>query len=180
MQTPETVQNIMNNNPAPRPCIVEGRRAIWHRWSDSARPKPPRAMAEEENAQYFQVWNVHAIIEFEDGTVARVWPSAVQFVDGGAFDSFEWPTDDLPFTMEENNAMPPVFEMGVGLGYLKAVYKCPACGKKVASYTYGKEWTENGLSEAERIDCLSCGQAIDWEGVPLPGQHVEGYRHGDN
>lgn len=181
MATPDyDVHNPANHNPAPRPCIVEGRRAIWHRWSDSARPKPPRPMAGEEDAPYFQVWNVHAIVEFEDGTVARVWPSAIQFVDGGAFDSFEWPEEETPWTMDESRKMKPAQQVETGLGYYRRRFLCPACGKRVAVYTYGKEWTENGLSEAERIDCAHCGQEIDWEGVPLPGQHTEGQRHGDD
>ena len=161
--------------PEPRPCIVQGRRAIWHRWSDSARPKPPRGMTEEENAQFFQVWNVHAIVEFEDGTVARVWPSNVQFVDGGAFADFEWPEteEELPWIPEESKGVQPRSEQLMALGYKKLRFVCPICGNRLAVYTYGTSWAENGLSEEERIDCHNCGQEIDWSGVPLPGEHVE-------
>lgn len=172
MQTPEYLITAQ----APRPCIVEGRRAIFHRWSDSARSKPPRGMEEDENAQRFQIWNVHGIVEYEDGTVARVWPSNIRFVDGGVFAAFDWPQDDeLPYTMEEScKEIPPVSDTTAGLGYYKRRFMCPTCGNRVATYTYGKAWTENGLSEAERINCSHCGQAIDWEGVPLPGEDMEG------
>ena len=169
----ETNENIYT--PRPRPCIVQGSRAIWHRWRDSARPKHGSRLETDENADYFQVWNVHAIVEFEDGTVARVWPSNVQFVDGGAFADFEWPEteEELPWTPEESKALPPNALGTAGLGYNKRRFMCPNCGKQVGVYTYGPKWAENGLSEEERIDCSHCGQEIDWSGVPLPGEHVE-------
>lgn len=169
----------INTTSTPRPCIVEGRRAIFHRWSDSARPVKPYGLEQEETIQRFQVWNVHAIVEYEDGTVARVWPSVIQFVDGGAFGNFEWPEEELPYVGPDDKKK-PTSAVEAGLGYFKRRYMCPVCGKRVATYTYGKEWTENGLSEAERIDCAHCGQAIDWEGVPLPGQDMEGQQNGGN
>ena len=63
-----------------RPCWVNGRRAIWHRWTDSARPVKPWGQEDDEDAKRFQTWNVHGLVEYEDGTVARVWPHTVQFV----------------------------------------------------------------------------------------------------
>lgn len=162
-----------------RPCMVNGRRALFHRWTDSARPVKPRGLEAEEKAQRFQVWSVHGIVEYEDGTVARVWPSDIQFVDGGYFADYDWPQDDtegLPFDYvapeSYRRPMPPVASFDVGVGYFRQRYKCPTCGKRIASYTYGKDWTENGLSEEERVDCHNCGQAIAWDSVPLPGQHV--------
>ena len=84
--------NNTTNTLAPelRPCWVKGKRALFHRWADSARPATPRGVDEEENEPKHQVWSVHGIIEFEDGTVERVWPYNIQFADGGNFDSYEW------------------------------------------------------------------------------------------
>ena len=50
-----------------RPCWVEGRRAIFHRWTDSARPVKARGMEEDENAERYQLHSVHALVEYEDG-----------------------------------------------------------------------------------------------------------------
>ena len=50
-----------------RPCWVDGRRAIFHRWTDSARPAKPKGMEDEETADRFQIHNVHALVEYEDG-----------------------------------------------------------------------------------------------------------------
>lgn len=164
-----------------RPCIVKGRRAIFHRWTDSARPAKPRGMEDSEDTQRFQIWSVHGLVEYEDGTMARVWPSEVQFVDGGCFAEFDWPQDDqdLPYTLADgpetyNPAKKPVQQDQKRLGYSKRRFECPTCGGYLAVYTYGPEWTENGLPEAERLDCTKCGQIIDWTGVPLPGEHQQG------
>ena len=63
-----------------RPCWVDGRRAMFHRWTDSARPVKPWGTEDDETVDRFQVHNVHGLVEYEDGTVARVWPNTIQFV----------------------------------------------------------------------------------------------------
>jgi hypothetical protein len=74
-----------------RPCWVDGRRAIFHRWTDSARPVKPRGMEEDETADRFQIHSVHALVEYEDGTVERVWPNTVRFADSKElFDGLAW------------------------------------------------------------------------------------------
>lgn len=73
-----------------RPCIVGGRRAIFHRWVNSAHPVPPRGMEINEKTRYFQFRRTEALVEFEDGTVDRVYPTEIKFVDGGAFALFDW------------------------------------------------------------------------------------------
>lgn len=73
-----------------RPCLVNGRRALFHRWADSARPVVPRGMEEIDPETRYQCWNVHGIVEYEDGTVQRVWPSEIQFIDGGDFHQWDW------------------------------------------------------------------------------------------
>ena len=67
-----------------RPCIVDGRRALFHRWADNARPVVPRGMPEDETTERYQLYTVQALVEFEDGTVCRRWPYEVQFLDSAA------------------------------------------------------------------------------------------------
>ena len=64
-----------------RPCWVRDRKAVFHRWVETARPVKPKDMEDDENAEYYQLRNCHGLVEFEDGTVARVWPQDIQFAD---------------------------------------------------------------------------------------------------
>ena len=94
-----------------RPCWVKGRRAIWHRWTDSARPVKPWGLEDDEDADRFQTWNVHGLVEYEDGTVARVWPNEIRFADGGDFSDYCWESmeekrDALPFDCEGDEDAP--------------------------------------------------------------------------
>ena len=73
-----------------RPCYVRGRRALFHRWANDARPALPKGQEVDENTRYFQFRSTKALVEFEDGTVDRVWPNEIQFADGGHFKDFEW------------------------------------------------------------------------------------------
>lgn len=87
-----------------RPCFVNGRRALFHRWVDNARPAVPRGMRLEECDRPQQLWTVQAIVEFEDGQVARVWPSEIEFLPAKEFAEYSWerpPMDEstLPFTL---------------------------------------------------------------------------------
>jgi hypothetical protein len=75
----------------PRPCWVRGRKAIFHRWCNTANPVLPRGMKpEDERAHYFQHRSTTAIVEYMDGTVERVWPQDLEFADGGRFDEMTW------------------------------------------------------------------------------------------
>lgn len=76
-----------------RPCWARGRKAMFHRWVESAHPVPPRniqAAQIDEKTRYFQYCSTQALVEFEDGTCARVWPNEVQFADLGGFDEYAW------------------------------------------------------------------------------------------
>lgn len=75
---------------AQRPCLVNGRRAIFHCWSVMARCVPPKGMTEEETEERFQHTTTRALVEYEDGTMGRPWPSEVRFLDGGVFDKYDW------------------------------------------------------------------------------------------
>lgn len=50
--------------------------------------------------------------------------------------------------------------------YFSMRYSCPICGAHLASYSYGRSWTVNGLYPEQLIDCPECGQAIDWSDEP--------------
>lgn len=90
-----------------RPCWVDGRRAIFHRWTDSARPVKARGVEESEETPRYQLHSVHALVEYEDGTMERVWPNAVRFADsdelfaGYCWEAMEHRRDELPYTYEE-------------------------------------------------------------------------------
>lgn len=96
--------DTLNIKTPTRPCWVDGRRAIFHRWTDSARPAKARGVEDDDNAQRFQLHSVHALVEYEDGTLQRVWPGAVQFADSEKlFTEYDWDAmegkrDALPYT----------------------------------------------------------------------------------
>ncbi len=73
-----------------RPCYVKGRRAMFHRWANDARPQLPHGQEPGENARYYQFRSTKGLVEFEDGTVAAVWPNEIQFADGGVFHEYDW------------------------------------------------------------------------------------------
>jgi hypothetical protein len=62
-----------------RPCIVKGRKALFHRWSDKGSIIPPSPMIGGHNGGTFTV--PIAIIEYDDGAVVECFPSEVKFVD---------------------------------------------------------------------------------------------------
>lgn len=74
----------------PRPCWVYGKRkALFHRWANTAHAQLPKGI-DPEHVRYYQYRSTCAIVEYEDGTVDRVWPQDLQFADGGKFSEFEW------------------------------------------------------------------------------------------
>lgn len=79
-----------------RPCYARGRKAIFHRWVNSAHPVLPRGEEPSESSRYYQFRRTEALVEYEDGTMGRIFPSNLQFVDGGDFDKFDWPAMDKP------------------------------------------------------------------------------------
>lgn len=95
-----------------RPCWVDGRRAIFHRWIDSARPAKARGKENDPAAPHFQLYNVHGLVEFEDGILRRVWATDIQFADsaevfgGIRWEQLEHRRDALPFTFGEDEQEP--------------------------------------------------------------------------
>ena len=75
-----------------RPCWVRGRRAIFHRWTDSARPVKP-VSNDQETDERLQKWSVHGLVEYEDGRMEREWPNNIRFADSAeTFAAFDWDT----------------------------------------------------------------------------------------
>ena len=65
-----------------RPCFVhlndpDVKKALFHRWADFASVSNPMIKGTVGG----QFWSVFAIVEYEDGTVATVPCSSIEFVD---------------------------------------------------------------------------------------------------
>ena len=74
-----------------RPCYVNGRKALFHRWVNTANPTAPKGVdPTDEKTRFFQHRSTTALVEYADGTLARVWPQDIRFADGGRFDKCEW------------------------------------------------------------------------------------------
>lgn len=81
-----------------RPVWVKGRKGLFHRWVNTAKPSAPRGAGADENTRYFQYRSTKALVEFENGAMETVWPQDFVFADGGRFKEFEW------LTMEQQEA----------------------------------------------------------------------------
>ena len=96
---PPIVLNVMEreNKDTRRPCWVRGKKALFHQWCSTARPVLPRGEQPDENTPHYQLPHTHGIVEFEDGSVERVWPQDIKFADGGGFAEYCW----QPFETED-------------------------------------------------------------------------------
>ncbi len=70
-----------------RPCIVDGKKALFHMWESFS--KPIAADLHIGGSPAGVLSYVFAIIEFEDGTVDRALPQEVKFVDN-KFKEYIW------------------------------------------------------------------------------------------
>lgn len=76
-----------------RPCYVNGRKALFHRWVNTANPAAPKGVdPNDEKVKFFQHRSTTGLVEYEDGTLARVWPQDIRFADGGRFKTIDWLT----------------------------------------------------------------------------------------
>lgn len=74
-----------------RPCYVNGRKALFHRWVNTANPAAPKGVdPNDEKVKFFQHRSTTGLVEYADGTLARVWPQDIRCADGGRFDKCEW------------------------------------------------------------------------------------------
>ena len=80
-----------------RPVWVHGRKGLFHRWINTAKPSAPRGVGPDENTRYYQYRATKALVEFENGAMETVWPQDFVFADGGRFKEFEW----LPMEQQE-------------------------------------------------------------------------------
>lgn len=61
-----------------RPCIVNGKPALFHRWADWSEIVEPAIMRGGHGGGVVRA--ALAIVEFKDGTVGRVLPENIRFV----------------------------------------------------------------------------------------------------
>ena len=66
-------------SPKLRPCIVDGERALFHRWEDYATVIEPSPMVGGHPGG--QLRETFAIVEMESGQVMEVKPTKVKFED---------------------------------------------------------------------------------------------------
>jgi hypothetical protein len=141
-----------------RPCWVKGRRAIFHRWTDSARPVKP-ANNDQETDERMQKWSVHGLVEYEDGTMEREWPSAIRFADSAEkFDAICWQAlearrDELPYTYDE-----PAVEIAEapepGQEETQDGQETPETWKECETCAHGKDNEE--FCQLAEYDCKAC------------------------
>ena len=69
----------------PRPCVVNGSRALFHGWAEVEKPNI-------ENGKQVGEWkNTVAVIEYQNGDVQPVNIACVRFLDGAEiFSRYDW------------------------------------------------------------------------------------------
>lgn len=76
-----------------RPCIVKGKKALFHRWADKAQLVGESPLRGGHPGG--QLWLVVGIIEYEDGCVHEAYPDEIRFIDN-PMERYAWPdTADL-------------------------------------------------------------------------------------
>lgn len=136
-----------------RPCWVKGRRAIFHRWTDSARPVKP-ANNDQDTDERMQKWSVHGLVEYEDGTVEREWPSAIRFADSSEkFAKYDWDT------MEGKRDKRPWVEPEITIERISQEepqedQQAPEVWKECESCAHGSENEE--FCKLAEYDCKAC------------------------
>lgn len=128
-----------------RPCWVDGRRAIFHRWTDSARPVKPTGK-DEDSDERLQKWSVHGLVEYEDGRVEREWPSKIRFADSAEhFKQFDWETmeekrDALPWKYDEPEqeaeTEPPQVPADQPVRIIEKLSECKGCAYENVNEEY--------------------------------------------
>ena len=70
-----------------RPCIANGKNALFHCWSDRAEIIEPSPLVGGHDGGVMK-WTV-AIVEYEDGTVGEALPKNIKFLDPPHDEYFE-------------------------------------------------------------------------------------------
>ena len=129
-----------------RPCWVGGRRAIFHRWTDSARPVKP-ANNDQDTDERMQKWSVHGLVEYEDGTVEREWPSRIRFADSDRFFSaIDWDTMEAHRDACDHEER---VERETPHGLPEKNPNCESC-----AHEHPELWREE--CDVNSYDCLNC------------------------
>lgn len=61
-----------------RPCIVHGKKALFHEWSHVSQIREAMLRGSVSGV----VSDTYGIVEYENGTVERVFPFDIKFTDG--------------------------------------------------------------------------------------------------
>lgn len=70
---------ITISNSEYRPCYVDGKKALFHKWNEIAEVQAPGfAIGSSPGGQLKATFG---LIEFEDGTVREVYPNKIKFAD---------------------------------------------------------------------------------------------------
>ena len=70
-----------------RACIVEGKNALFHKWSTRKQVIEPSPMIGGHPGGQLEF--TFGIVEFEDGTIKEVPPALIKFVDGKVKEIFQ-------------------------------------------------------------------------------------------
>lgn len=81
---------ITVSNSQYRPCIANGKKALFHRWAERANIVPPSPMVGGHSGGVIK--DTAAIVEYEDGTVAEVRTMNIKFADN-LFAEYEFPPE---------------------------------------------------------------------------------------
>lgn len=153
-----------------RPCWVRGRRAIFHRWTDSARPVKP-VSNDQDTDERLQKWSVHGLVEYEDGHMEREWPNSIRFADSREyFDSMPWEEMEARRDEMDDQHVERIQE--------ETVEKNPDCA--TCAHNDPTTWMEQcGAMEYDCINCTAdcicktCENSSKWEHCPECGAPME-------
>lgn len=62
-----------------RPCYVNDKKALFHKWEEYAKPLPPSMSIIGDKGG--QLWHTVGLVAFEDGTIEEVRPCDIRFAD---------------------------------------------------------------------------------------------------
>ena len=145
-----------------RRCEVDGKAALFHRWCDISEIVPPSVMVGGHGGGVVQ--DTFGIVEYLDGSVARVKPERIVFITEAA--------DNLE---EKDNPTSENKPQSGGAQYKETKIKCPHC----------KEENKNAIvwcDAAEReyfVYCQKCGiETIDV--FPTAARAIKAFSDGKN
>lgn len=144
-----------------RRCEVDGKAALFHRWCDISEIVPPSVMVGGHGGGVVQ--DTFGIVEYLDGSVARVKPERIVFVTESADNS------------EEKDNSPPEIKSRSGMQCKETKIKCPHC----------KEENKNAVvwcdAEAREyfVYCQKCSiETID--SFPTAARAIKAFSNGKN